>query len=51
MDSPDPELGKNPWRAGSDVPGEDARVTKNAGMSRVNTRPDNPGALDMPAYF
>ena len=51
MDSPDPELGKNPGRAGSHVPGEDAGVTKNAGMPRVNTRPDYPGALDMPTYF
>ena len=45
MDSPDPELGKNPGRAGSHVPGQDAGATKNAGMPRVNTRPDNPGAL------
>ena len=28
MDSPNPELGKNPGRAGSHVPGEDARITK-----------------------
>ena len=51
MNSPDPELGKNPGRAGSHVPGEDAGVTKNAGMPRVNTRPDYTGALDIPAYF
>ena len=28
MDSPDPELGKNPGRAGSHVPGQDAGATK-----------------------
>ena len=38
MDSPDPELGKNPGRAGSHVLRQDAGVTKNAGMPRVNTR-------------
>ncbi len=38
MDSPDPELGKNPGRAGTHVPGQDAGVTKNAGMPRVNSR-------------
>ncbi len=51
MDRPNPEPGKNPGRSGSHVPGEDAGVTKNAGMQRVNTRPDYTGALDMPAYF
>lgn len=42
---------QNWGKAGSHVPGEDAGITKNTGISRVNIRPDNPGAFDMSAYF